>query len=285
MPYETYKSNSLYRRYSFNNATDGADPGWSDAPNVRGTTDLLIACAATLSLCAWTAYHPNVPPTGTKHRFSSLKRRLAWTLIAIIAPELVLFCAAEQRWQAKTLQKAINQAHRSRKDVKTELPSGEDVEPCTLSQAFFIVSGGLAVDTSTFWPSPSLTLTATGCLELLKIDPNLTRFFRADDVQDRSKSDKFGKALVCFQVMWFLAQTVARCFQKLPLTLLEIYTLTHVFCALIMYWLWFKKPYCVETPIIIQDRRILEAVAVFAHVGSKVSYTAMLSYIRLSSWS
>jgi len=37
----------------------------------------------------------------------------------------------------------------------------------------------------------------------------------------------------------------------LPLTLLEIHTLVHVFCALVMYGFWFKKPVRVRDPTMV----------------------------------
>ncbi|KAK7519351.1 uncharacterized protein IWZ02DRAFT_290446 [Phyllosticta citriasiana] len=83
-----------------------ADPTWHPSPKTRGTYQLLLGCLTTLSLCAWTAYHPNVRP----HRGTAcaLWRRFTWILAAVVAPEVVLYHAWEQRWTASLLRKRVN---------------------------------------------------------------------------------------------------------------------------------------------------------------------------------
>jgi len=68
---------------------------------------------------------------------------------------------------------------------------------------------------------------------------------------DKSKVNSLAKGLVCIQGCWMLVQGVARKFHGLPVTLLELNTIIHVVCALLMYLLWLKKPQEVETPTII----------------------------------
>ncbi|KAK7540382.1 hypothetical protein IWX49DRAFT_555220 [Phyllosticta citricarpa] len=82
------------------------DPTWHPSPKTRGTYQLLLGCLTTLSLCAWTAYHPNVRP----HRGTAraLWRRFTWMLAAVVAPEVVLYYAWEQRWTALLLRKRVN---------------------------------------------------------------------------------------------------------------------------------------------------------------------------------
>jgi hypothetical protein len=80
--------------------------GWKSTPRVRGTFDLLLSCLTTLSLCAWTAYHPNV----YAHRagWKILSHRITWMLVAVLFPEVVLWCAWEQWWAAKSLERNIS---------------------------------------------------------------------------------------------------------------------------------------------------------------------------------
>ena len=52
-----------------------------------------------------------------------------------------------------------------------------------------------------------------------------------------------------------LVQAVARYADDLPITLLELNTITHVVCTLCMYLLWLKKPQDVGTPTTIYDRQ------------------------------
>ena len=60
------------------------------------------------------------------------------------------------------------------------------------------------------------------------------------DITDKSKADIFTKSLICIQVSWMVIQCIARKAAGYPLTLLEIHTMVHVVCALILYVLWWK---------------------------------------------
>src|SRR5689334_2056754 len=53
-------------------------------------------------------------------------------------------------------------------------------------------------------------------------------------ITDKSKADTFQKILVLIQVSWMIMQCIARWMYKLPLTLLEIHTMVHVVCAMIL---------------------------------------------------
>jgi hypothetical protein len=66
--------------------------------------------------------------------------------------------------------------------------------------------------------------------------PTVTR----DTIEDRSKADFIQKGLVIVQVGWMVIQCTARRAYGLPLTLLEVHTMVHVVCALIMYLFWIK---------------------------------------------
>ena len=50
-----------------------------------------------------------------------------------------------------------------------------------------------------------------------------------------------------------LVQALARKVEGLPITLLELNTIMHVVCALIMYLLWLKKPQDVGSPTLVYD--------------------------------
>ena len=66
-------------------------------------------------------------------------------------------------------------------------------------------------------------------------------------VRAKSKADWLAKALAIFQTMWMVIQTIARRASGLPL--LELSTLAHVLCTVIMYGAWWKKPQYVSDPI------------------------------------
>lgn len=61
-----------------------------------------------------------------------------------------------------------------------------------------------------------------------------------EDINDKSKADTIQKTLVVVQVLWMVTQCIARRVHDLPLSLLEIHTIVHVFCAVTLYACWFK---------------------------------------------
>lgn len=67
---------------------------WVREPPGRGTWGLLYSCTFTISLCVYTAIHLNVPPDEFWPWF--WVRKVKWVLIAIFAPEIVVYGAFEQ---------------------------------------------------------------------------------------------------------------------------------------------------------------------------------------------
>jgi hypothetical protein len=108
---------------SISNTTDTIS-GWTEAPNNRGTFDLLLGCMTSLALCAWTAYHPNIHPDHGAWR--TFKRRLLWMAIAVFIPEIVLFCAWEQWWVARKLKDDVNSIMSSKAQRNSDMV-GSDV--------------------------------------------------------------------------------------------------------------------------------------------------------------
>ena len=296
---------------------------WVTEPNGRGTYSLLFSCFNTLFLCAWTAFHPNVPPKESDTRF--LLQRIQWMIVAVFFPELVLFIAWDQWWAARCLKHEINRLGQSSntenirtnfvvrdpgacrlcsrnptsgpQDIssgaegekgtlaldaensmtsvpsspigvsdakaaseKVDLPKkAKSFKPWTTEQAFFAVTGGLAVNTESFWHKPRITLTPEGIVLLAEI--NLLPQFSQAEVREKSQADVIAKLLVCLHALWFLVQSFARVAQSLPLTLLEVHTMTHIACALGMYMIWLRKGYMIKNPIIWDDQRIVNMAA------------------------
>jgi hypothetical protein len=73
------------------------------------------------------------------------------------------------------------------------------------------------------------------------------------DLKDRGKSDGIAKAIVILQTLWFVAQCIARGFQHLPLTELEIVTLAYAMMNTFIYVFWWNKPRDVGCPIRIYE--------------------------------
>ena len=132
----------------------------------------------------------------------------------------------------------------------------------TLGQAFFIVAGGLAIETESFREEPYLTITPTGAVELARL--GLLRPIAEEVINDKTKADPITKGLVYIQAAWFIAQCISRVAHSLPLTLLEIHTLVHVLTAMSMYLFWFSKPYNALSPFIMVDPEIVQTAALFS---------------------
>lgn len=62
------------------------------------------------------------------------------------------------------------------------------------------------------------------------------------EIKIRSKADGLAKFIVCTQAAWVMLQCLARAFDKLPLTPLELTTTLHISNLLIMYIAWWTKP-------------------------------------------
>ncbi|PVH93305.1 hypothetical protein DM02DRAFT_604135 [Periconia macrospinosa] len=254
-----------------NNNTATEKVGWTEAPQARGTFDLLLSCLTTLSLCAWTAYHPNVH--FARSGWSRWSHRLLWMFIAVFVPEIVLWCACDQWWVARQLKKTVNEMiekktkekrpHRTASLTSSSSSSSSaqsSLKPWTLEQAFFALSGGFALPSSI--PShPPRTLTPLGIILLLKLDilPNVD----PNTIADKSKADGIAKALVCIQAAWFFVQCIARAAKKLPVTVLEIHVLAHVLCAFAIYAVWFRKGYDICAPIVIDGEEAESLGALF----------------------
>jgi hypothetical protein len=56
---------------------------------------------------------------------------------------------------------------------------------------------------------------------------------------------------VFFQVSWTLLQCISRAVQGYHLTVLEVHTLVHAACAMLMYAFWFRKPLNVGDPSLV----------------------------------
>ena len=110
--------------------------------------------------------------------------------------------------------------------------------------------GGLAVDVSNIDDRlHSVTLTPIGLKLLAERGHSIEA--SDDDVRDKSKANIFAKCLVILQVSWIAVQTISRKATGCPLSPLEIHTLVHAACALVMYPLWFRKPLDVQAPTIV----------------------------------
>ncbi|KAK0102293.1 hypothetical protein ONS95_005916 [Cadophora gregata] len=140
----------------------------------------------------------------------------------------------------------------------------------TSEQAFFAVMGGFAIELDSTNPSSLQTntpnpekhlLSTEGILQLAKLGllPNIS----TSEIEERSKADLIAKLLVLLQITWFALQVIGRLAGHLPLTLLETHTAVHVACTILIYLLWLKKPYDVQSSVVLSHPDVKDMAALF----------------------
>ena len=75
-----------------------------------------------------------------------------------------------------------------------------------------------------------------------------------EEISDKSKANLLAKALVCLQTGWFVVQCFGRLGQGLPLTTLELVTISYVWCTWAIYAQWLKNPLDVTAPTVLRSQ-------------------------------
>ena len=139
--------------------------------------------------------------------------------------------------------------------------------PPGLERGFYIKMGGFelvsALGEGRDLPSDFKGgVTPRGAIELARRD--LLPEVSLELINDLSKFDILAKLLVGIQASWMIIQCFARVAQSLPLTLLELHTVIQTMFAMLMYFLWLKKPHDinVSTKVQVDDEKlkILEGI-------------------------
>ncbi|QPC71810.1 hypothetical protein HYE68_002562 [Fusarium pseudograminearum] len=237
-------------------------PPWVSTPNVRGTSEILQSCVLTLVACIYTALHLDVPKKKTwQHLFW---QKTKWVAITLFAPELAVFVAATQLRYARILKSELQKIRKKQQESPGRKPDA-DFE-INLKYAFFIVMGAVRFDVHDIFSLKDLSTRYRDYFNRTSLDRRSVRSapasiiwlaehghwikVREQEIDDKSKADPVQKALVLIQVFWMVTQCIARRISNLPLSLLEIHTIIHAACAVLLYVCWFKKPLDVQEAII-----------------------------------
>jgi hypothetical protein len=70
-----------------------------------------------------------------------------------------------------------------------------------------------------------------------------------EEIEDHSKANWLVKGFASIQIVWFVVQLIARWAQGLSVSTLELFTLGIVFCAILIFVAYWKKPYEIQIPI------------------------------------
>ncbi|KDQ60372.1 hypothetical protein JAAARDRAFT_205330 [Jaapia argillacea MUCL 33604] len=185
----------------------------------RTASSIVFSCLTTIFTCTWVAVHPNIPSPDESIIEVTL-RRTGLTLMAVIAPEIVLVLALRQFFVARRIAKD----HREHGWSQTH--------------GFFALMGGFTLVRGHDDEPSELLLPE----KLAYLAPNEFPRISKDQILDRSKRDLVSKALIMLQSFWFVFQALARSFDGLPITALERMTLAFTILNLGIYGCWWNKP-------------------------------------------
>ncbi|VUC27472.1 unnamed protein product [Clonostachys rosea] len=242
--------------------------GWVPEPDTRGTFGILKSCVITLALCIYTALHLNVPRRDATTTYL-IWRKTVWVLIGMFCPELVVFFAWDQLQQAKHLEKQLEAVFRQQEEKGS---GAKRRYKWTRVHSFYALMGGFVIDTDVdgedaYVPdSPRLTMSIDMVSDAARLEilPDIPE----EDIKDKSKADGFAKLLAIAQASWFIMQTVMRWATMPPVTALEINTIAHAVCALVIYMLWWNKPLDIQYPTPMTDEKAHMLTALYWELGT-----------------
>lgn len=223
-------------------------PHWQSEPDIRGTFNIISSCIGTLVLCAWSAVHINI----SENKWYRIRSKIVWLMIGLLAPETILFVASNQWKKAGELMEAAERYFRYsgpiREDQESQSSRDEMLVASTRMQwsrmhGFYAAMGGFALDMSQCEQDlpgyhGHYLLTPRGLMFLMEHEPDLIPQLSQETIKDHRMADGIAKAILAIQTLWFCANCSARLAQSLPLSLLEITTLSHAFCTIFSYVVW-----------------------------------------------
>lgn len=215
--------------------------------------------------------HLNIPPKG-ETTVQYWIRSFRWVLLGILIPELVVLSAWRQWLSARQMGRELEKIWESGSQDKI----GRRRYEWTIAHSYYASMGGFVFDRDSlpkgsgalFEAPERLTLTASGVLLLAKCGhlPDIDK----ESIWDKSKADGLAKALVVIQAAWMIVQIIGRLIVRQPITLLEVNTLGHIFCAFVIYILWWKKPKEVHAPTVLEGPWA-GPLAAYMYMSSRIS--------------
>lgn len=241
--------------------------GWVQTPEGRGTLDILWSCFLVIFTCTWSALHINYSRRGEGY-WAVVKRKCRWALLTVYAPEAVTLFAACQWSSARTSKNCMR--------------SINGASHWTLSHGFFSDSGGFYLHSPDF---PTFPVNSRAIYYLVRHRyipvPTLTR----DDLWERSKADKFTKAVALSQSLYLVVQCVARWKQSIGVTPLEIITLAFLRCTAATYYFWMEKPFDIGIPVPIYMDTPMRTVLLEAGAIAREPYKdTPLDFVEQPGW-
>ncbi|KAJ9615357.1 hypothetical protein H2200_001432 [Cladophialophora chaetospira] len=196
-------------------------------------------------------------------RWIYLKNKLQWMLFALIFPEVITGIGAEQWASAfQCVQDLAESGHTN----------------WTMRHAFYANMGGFLLESPDF-PAFPIDGQQIGYL----VERKYLNFPDIDEktIWDKNKADGFARAVTVVQIGWFCIQCIGRAIQHLPISTLELTTLTFIFCTLCTFFFWNHKPLDAETRIVLRTETPIAEVLVNAgDIASKPYTRTPLDFVK-----
>lgn len=240
--------------------------GWVPVPLTRGTLDIVQTCVSTLFLCAYTTLHLNVPDQGETF-WQKTWYSAKWVCIGVLAPEVVLACAAKELAAALLLQERVKNisceacasidAKERPDNVTATCDCKQKRDRWTLQHSFFAIMGGYRLrlaeerdindDAEKAMTTRRVIRLHADCVMDAYEHCNDFSLPDSESLSDRSKMTSFIKIVSYYQAVWLCIQVVGRLAGHLAVTELEGNTIAHVLCSFACAVLWLRKPYNVQS--------------------------------------
>lgn len=167
----------------------------------------------------------------------------------------------------------------------------DEIASFSMTYGFYVVMGGFVVNTSDIYDHENahwLTVTPRGVIELAQTLPweQFREHFSIDEgsIKDKSKADCLTKILVITQVTWAALNSLSRLTLGYPITVLEIHTLVHAGCAMLMYILWFQKPLDIRDPNPVNTASFKDKLALMLVRSPGTAYWPYVDFKLPSRW-
>lgn len=203
--------------------------GWVNQPNGRGTIDILWACAFTVFLSSWSILCLNLPAENEGF-WRQARRKIYWTLLIVMGPEIVLQLSLGEWIQARCWTQEFQKL---------------GYQHWGLIHSFFANMGGFVLQTP---DEGSFPINAAQLHYLVSRGYVQCPAISKKKILDKNKAAKVVRFLTLCQVCWFLVSCIARVNQGLALSTIELSTIAFVLSAAGTFFCWYHKPMDVETP-------------------------------------
>ena len=252
--------------------------GFVTADCGRGTIDILWSCLTAIFLSIWTVIHLPVPCFDIERpdnfRRKVVRSRIGASLVALLAPEIMLAIALEEFTEAYTASTKLQEM-----SIDANLTHGfflamggfclrapggkrhqlqlEDVENAITASKTAAEARDTATATDPVTETEDVIVTIDTAVKIKDLLLHSKEWVRElklvneSDIKDLAKSDSIEKLLASFQGLWVLTQAISRIYQHKALSLLEVTTSAYICCAVGIYAFWWKKPQNCSLPIMI----------------------------------